>query len=635
MYYSNEAVLIDISYARYCSLEDWNSRNIRAIHKGEVPKYSTYSTIRDCIVTIESVMDRDELSDNQLLVLVKNKYWSTAHQSSFIACRVQDLLYTDKGLISISLEKRNRESSKESLVLNVGAFKKEVYNIARDSSDSILSMYNPETLMTEWLNHRRTSELVSDIHSKLLYGFKKNRFVDKTDSRLSLSMSYSRSFLSIPTTAMFYRYRDSVNKAFIPDYRDCCLCSNTGAEYNSHTLRDKKQYYCFICWTSSVPNSGTSVNCDCCDCPKPLSRLFSVIDKYGTGAVSSIYTESELYLLCGTCLNDFYKSCSRCRSTETVDIEQVRRFPPDDRENIVVSSLSDKFISILSQSYCRSCADIEYSRVLARPWNRRTLPSIYTVKSEFNRFIGIESEVISEYDDYSHYLEYSDIESEGWNVVDDGSLSSGGVEFVSQRPVLGQGVETALRLLERENRENYNHVDESCGIHIHFNALDFGFVEMKSLLLIMSKLQYAIYDSIPEYRRDSSYLREIKMSTKEIESINNIHSLVRDYYHMANTSFTDTKYNEARYIGTNLHARFFLGTIEFRYHEGSIKSQPILNWIRFLNSIMQSSKQLSSNTKLYNKIISNKTSTTDLIEAVSGHNGVEYIESRVDMNDHI
>ena len=92
---------------------------------------------------------------------------------------------------------------------------------------------------------------------------------------------------------------------------------------------------------------------------------------------------------------------------------------------------------------------------------------------------------------------------------------------------------------------------------------------------------------------------------------------------------TYEKYNEGRYIGTNLHARFFLGTIEFRYHEGTIYSEPIKNWIRFLNRIMKTSTTLVNNNTLYNKIISNKIQPIDVIRDMAGNWGVEYIENRI------
>ena len=146
-----------------------------------------------------------------------------------------------------------------------------------------------------------------------------------------------------------------------------------------------------------------------------------------------------------------------------------------------------------------------------------------------------------------------------------------------------------------------NYIDNTCGLHIHLNAIDFGFVELKSLLLIMSKIQDLVYDSLPNDRMDSNYARHISLSTKEISKIDSLPMLINKYYNMVGGTFDEERYNEGRYIGTNLHARLYLGTVEFRYHEGTTDSKDIRKWIMFLNSIMSSSTTLVKNPKLYNK----------------------------------
>jgi hypothetical protein len=164
------------------------------------------------------------------------------------------------------------------------------------------------------------------------------------------------------------------------------------------------------------------------------------------------------------------------------------------------------------------------------------------------------------------------------------------------------------------------------------NALDMGFREIKSLLMIMSRIQNVIYDSIPSHRRDTSYAKVITMNPREIAKIDTLGHLITSYYGMADTIISDNKYNDARYIGTNIHARFYLGSIEFRYHEGTIRSNHIKEWIMFLNKIMSSSKSLYSNPKLYKKIIDTKFSALDIIRDITGISGAEYIESKIDNN---
>ena len=145
----------------------------------------------------------------------------------------------------------------------------------------------------------------------------------------------------------------------------------------------------------------------------------------------------------------------------------------------------------------------------------------------------------------------------------------------------------------------------------------------------MSRLQSIIYRTLPD-DRDNHYCREITMPTRDIMSIETLPELVKKYYTMAESILTDEKYNEGRYIGTNLHARFFLGTVEFRYHEGTVYSKPIKDWIRFLNKIMKASTDLHKKPNLYNKIASNKVKSIDIVRDITGLWGAEYIEAKIE-----
>jgi len=148
----------------------------------------------------------------------------------------------------------------------------------------------------------------------------------------------------------------------------------------------------------------------------------------------------------------------------------------------------------------------------------------------------------------------------------------------------------------------------------------------------MSKLQSTIYDSLPNDRIEHTdeYAKEITYSPIEIASMKDLPTLVKNYYSINNNTFSTDKYCGARYVGTNLHARFYLGTIEFRYHEGTTNSSKIKDWIRFLNSIMNTSKTLVNRPNLYKKIISKDTEPLDIINMIGGRESVEYIERRID-----
>ena len=125
----------------------------------------------------------------------------------------------------------------------------------------------------------------------------------------------------------------------------------------------------------------------------------------------------------------------------------------------------------------------------------KSLPSDYFKSSTFDkldikRFIGIENETIYDEvpDDFEDggddYEDYIDVPL-GWRAVYDGSLSYGGVELKTSRPVQGDKL---LQCIERlTNSYNYQEVfvDHTCGLHIHFDARDIGVREMVNMLYVI------------------------------------------------------------------------------------------------------------------------------------------------------
>jgi len=148
-----------------------------------------------------------------------------------------------------------------------------------------------------------------------------------------------------------------------------------------------------------------------------------------------------------------------------------------------------------------------------------------------------------------------------------------------------------------------------------------------------------IIESLPEERRTSTYAKRFLASYNDIIECRNIVELTNWYYKVIGKSSINTdRYNQARYIGTNLHARFYHGTIEFRYHEGSIDSTPILKWIDFLYEIMQSVKEIASrSTKkgrdiekiIYDRDKIKSLQPIHLIDMIGGRASCEYITNKV------
>lgn len=446
--------------------------------------------------------------------------------------------------------------------------------------------------------------------------------VDKNDSRLTKHLK-NRFFLHGNVTELL-RYIDEadLSKERVV-HKKCNYCEVVVSRFKHLALSDNTEIdVCIDCYNT------VEVPCDCCYSGVTLSERISTRSKT---SIHDLFREHDFYSMCNSCYDFAIVSCSRCRCMDMVDVDKLRR-STNKLKTLRGNINSGKYTHIFSKRYCGTCADNVLNTYLTNPFNYHPLPSRFSGKSEFNRFVGIESEVITESSGAGEYSEDREIPNY-FDVVSDGSLNEGGVEFVTSRPIIGSEIESALYSLEDVNKSEWNEVDSSCGVHIHMNALDMGFTEIKSLLMIMTRIQYLLYESIPESRRETSYAREITMPINTISKIKSLSQLVDYYYSMADTDISDSKYNDARYIGTNIHARFYLGSIEFRYHEGTIKSKPIRDWILFLNKIMSTSKNLHNDNKLYSKILDYKSQPIDIIRDVAGVSGVDYIESKIDTNN--
>jgi hypothetical protein len=604
MLYSNEVYLVNSSYGRVVdsdvltlneidvesSLLEFNDR----IHKDRVEGFRS---------RIFKLIDVALVYKHNDLNLLLERY-----DGLKVICRVSDVLFTDTRLVTITYNDGYnvivpRVDGSDSTYIN---FCVDEYDVA----SSLEGNSNDTTISNTIFDLLRTANITKG-------------FVDKADTR---EFEFrNRFFLDTDSLGSVMAYLDNCDiQTNRISYSSCHFCETTVTSGKNTSIKDCGEVYvCNPCYTT------VEVTCDCCYTTIKLANRINT--KTANGYASKVFQENEIDRVCSDCYELAINFCSRCRCVDMIDIDELRGV--EFQKTYLLNYYNDaKYRTIFSKRYCPSCADMTLNTYLTTPFNYRPLPREFTTKSDYSRFVGIESEVITESSSASDYVDEDKAIPKFFNVVEDGSLNEGGVEFVTTMPIIGDNVNIALDSLQEVNEDEWNTVDSSCGLHIHMNALDMGFVEIKSLLMIMSRIQYKLYESIPECRRDTSYAKEIDLSPLAISRIGSLSELVDSYYSMAETRISDQKYNDARYIGTNIHSRFYLGSIEFRYHEGVASSKPIKDWILFLNSIMTASKDLSSRPKLYSKIVNSKFQPIDIIREICGVSGADYIESKIDNN---
>ena len=433
---------------------------------------------------------------------------------------------------------------------------------------------------------------------------------------------------------------DHCHLTIINNRHFCYSCNiATNQHYNTSYNSYKDQYLCRGCALNRKSK------CSFCEAEKfkkhYLGDLFSD-ERFNY--LKELLLEAGVENTCNSCLDHLFISCAKCYYITTVDINCSLDVGWD-----YLSSAHDKLIDNSDRyngmNLCNTCYDTTLSNCLATPvngFNNIEDHFPYTTHiHNINRYVSVESEVITpnDYGDDMHPVD--DVWTpKNWRVVQDGSLNDGGVEFKNIRPVRGDYIEAGLLKLENASRDQDFWIDSSCGIHVHMDARDFRWRELRNLLMIINCIEPSIIESLPEVRRKSTYCKEIDKDYGQpignnyiYDSINNLRDLVNfSYRELSNVDPSEDKYNNSRYRGTNIHSRFFHGTIEFRYHEGSISTAPIVNWIHLCNNIMTAAKNLERNDKKWRRIkdmVLRDEHGLDVIKNIGGKSALKYIEDKI------
>lgn len=190
----------------------------------------------------------------------------------------------------------------------------------------------------------------------------------------------------------------------------------------------------------------------------------------------------------------------------------------------------------------------------------------------------------------------------GGAIVGDGSLGSGGFE-INTAPaagdVFGIQIEEICAALDRDQA----YANSNAGAHVHIDARDFRFYDIRRLVFLYEKLEGAIYGLTAPHRANNHfslpcgtlYSRNLRAgrvpkATKVI--------LLKNLYALDGNpdkrikSFKRDKGAPNRYHGLNLHSWMFRGTIECRIMHGSTNAERLTNWGYMWASILDAAMRM-------------------------------------------
>lgn len=153
-------------------------------------------------------------------------------------------------------------------------------------------------------------------------------------------------------------------------------------------------------------------------------------------------------------------------------------------------------------------------------------------------------------------------------------------------------------------------VDDRCGLHIHVDARDFSYQDIRRLILMYYGIEQGLYSILPIERRTSKYcipygkryaeIIKKQLSPKEYKQmlISQIYGTgiikpERNAKRIRNNERDPDTGEARRYRGLNLHSWLYRGSLEFRQWRGTIDPEEIIKVGIMFASIVDISMRLT------------------------------------------
>ena len=199
---------------------------------------------------------------------------------------------------------------------------------------------------------------------------------------------------------------------------------------------------------------------------------------------------------------------------------------------------------------------------------------------------GLEFEVFHRY----HVTDRCYDLAGAWEVAacglsEDGSIESDAGLEIKTPPALGELADWWVRGVCRTAKAYGMVVDKSCGLHVHLELPEQGRAPLlRNLLLIAKAFEPIIFGMLPGSRWNNNYTSAIKLGVGDLRPCRSAVAIRRVWGHPKNGGTT-------RYKGINLEAINKYGTVEFRYHSGTVNEEKALAWLRICRAMFQTAHQ--------------------------------------------
>lgn len=264
-------------------------------------------------------------------------------------------------------------------------------------------------------------------------------------------------------------------------------------------------------------------------------------------------------------------------------------------------------------SKCRQCDQCK-----GRPARHDAPPQLAIVGSANTRVINSLPRTIGlelEFADWKELLNWKGVK---WVKAYDSSVRPSGAEM-NVMPLSGDALVKACMNIGLACAEFGTTVNDTCGFHVHVDAQDLGWWDIRKLLLVWMGVENAIFGRfIAPSRLLNRYCLPVRknVSSKFIVALGDLKNISigmiksqwvqEQYFDVTNNSGMSIqevgsiykrsksgKYQGPRYHAMNVHSWIHRGTVEFRLHEGTTDGVEMRNWALMCGWIVEAASRMT------------------------------------------
>ncbi len=250
-------------------------------------------------------------------------------------------------------------------------------------------------------------------------------------------------------------------------------------------------------------------------------------------------------------------------------------------------------------SDCCECSEDRGVELTENPLTFHTPDRTQRKRNPSARHLSVEIEVAGlTHKDQGYRIDHV-VDDWSASVVEDGSLPDEGFE-INTAPAGGDLFVEQIQDFDAAFKHAGTKITNACGLHVHIDARDFSYYDIRRLVRVYARIEYALFDMVPGRRRTGTYSKPC--GRIYLDAIEGAAGLVPRGHKMLKKSVFETlypgnsersycsarrrKYESARYYALNLHSWLLRGTVECRLFNGTALADKIIPWGRMWAMIL-------------------------------------------------